>query len=115
METPAGEVLFSNEAVEQIPVSLDTATVDGRSYPMENVYVEVHRADRDQNRYGWRAVIPEVSEKKVRLELHPELEPQDYYGVESLRGDVAVREEPNTDGDMEPRIYYLNRISNEQN
>lgn len=115
LETPDGEVLFSHDAIGQIPISLGAATTDGRSYPMENVFVEVHRSDRDQNRYGWRAVIPEVSEKKVRLELHSDLDPKDYYGAESLTGDVAVREEPNEEGDMEPRVYYLNRISYEQN
>ena len=114
IESPSGEILASWDAIREIPIELDTATPEGRSYPMEEVFVEVHRSDRDQNRYGWRAVIPAISSKKVRLELHHELAPQDLYGVESLKGDVAVREEPNTDGDMEPRVYYLNRISNEQ-
>lgn len=111
------EIIASNDvkiqlsAIQEIPSALDVEQLEASSsYPLDAVLVEIHRADRDENKHGWRAIIQDVSDKKVRMELDTSIRPEDLYGKKILRGDVMVVEELQDSGDYQTKAYHLLRV-----
>lgn len=102
-------------AIAEVPGAIDLAKADAsKSYELTNVRVEIHRADRDTYKYGWRSVIHQVSDRKVRMELSPEIPPENLYGTTYLVGDVIVIEEQHEDGSYSPKTYHLIRVRTQQ-
>jgi hypothetical protein len=102
---------ISAEAIDEIPDEISTAPDGSRaSYELEGVVIDIHRADRDQGKYGWRAVIESVSKKKVRLELAQDIEAAVLYGKKTVVGDVTVIEELSDRGKLEPTTYVLTKV-----
>lgn len=110
INTVDDEVLLDPDVVRAIPPVLDAAGDSSDSFPLEATFMEIHRSDRDQNRHGWRAVVPEVSDKKVRLILGDAIKPTDLYGSTSIIGDLAVYKETDSVGELQPKTYHLSRV-----
>lgn len=98
-------------AIQEIPSALDSAQLETiNSYPASNVLIEIHRADRDENKHGWRAIIRDVSDKKIRMELDMTISPEETWSKKVVRGDVAVIEERGDDGEYHVKAYHLLRV-----
>jgi len=111
VEIQGQAVMISSEAIHEIPNVLDFTMLDRtHSYPVEGVTIEIHRADIDENKHGWRAVIPDVSNKKTRMELDQTIRPDEIYGCKTLKGDVLVVEELNDEGAYVIKAYILVRV-----
>lgn len=96
--------------IAEIPESLVDA-VDGKvSYDVPGVVVDIHRSDRDQNKYGWRAIVESISDRKVRMELDPSIDPDQLYGEKTIIGDVSVLEEKLESGEIEVKAYLLTKV-----
>lgn len=107
------DIVISAEAIQEIPTNIDFSRVDeNNSYDLDAAMIEIHRADRDENKHGWRAVIRAVSEKKVRMELDSRISPDALYGKKRLLGDVTVIEKLQDHGDYEVKVYYLREVRN---
>ncbi len=97
--------------INEVPSALDFIQLDrDNTYDLEAVVIEIHRADRDDNKHGWRAIIRDISDKKVRMELDPTIHPDDLYGKKVLRGDVTVVEELKDEGDYVIKTYHLRTV-----
>jgi len=110
---PAGQEI-SAAVIREIPLDVEVEPADSSgSYEVAGAVVEIHRADRDQNKHGWRAVVESVSERKVRMELDQGISPDSLYGTKTIIGDVTVIEGTDETGQVEPRVYVLNRVRSE--
>lgn len=111
-EILAGDTtIVSREAIQEVPDDIDRAIAEAPvHYERARVAIEVHRADRDENKHGWRAIIPAISERKVRMELAPTIAPSELYGKTLIIGDVLVQEATDAIGAVEPRTYHLLRV-----
>ncbi|MCU1317497.1 MAG: hypothetical protein JWN63_2819, partial [Candidatus Acidoferrum typicum] len=69
--------------------------------------VDIHRYDRDEKKHGWRAVVSNLSNKKVRMELAPSIDPEALWGRKTVVGDILVNEERLPDGTVQPTMYHL--------
>jgi len=106
-----GDTSISAEAVREVPTDLDYLVDEKkRSSPMKNVTVDIHRSDRDSNESGWRGIVEDVSDKKIRLQLSPSISPEDLYGKKLVRADILVIEEKQEDGHFEPVLIHLTEI-----
>lgn len=111
VEITTGIANISSEAISEIPTALDFTTLEQtHSYPVDGALIEIHRADIDENKHGWRAIIRDVSDRKIRMELDPEIKPSDIYGKTAIRGDVAVVEELGDGGDYNVKTYILKTL-----
>lgn len=109
--SPNGEILVPREAVNEVPLAvLEEGDEDITGYPLFSVVLDIHRSDRDQRKYGWRAIVGEVSTKSVRLELDDSINPSSIYGSKEIVGDIIVQEHSVEDGRQEPKLYQLLRI-----
>lgn len=99
---------ISEDAVREVPTGLDfLADEDKRSYPLDDVVVDIHRSDRDSVDSGWRGIVKDVSDKKIRLQLSPMIDPEDLYGKKLIRADVVVIEEKQIDGRFYPAVVHV--------
>lgn len=102
-----GPYKIGRGAINELPEDGEISPEQGLTYELKGTELEIHRADRDQNEHGWRAVLQDVSEKKVRLVLATELDPGSLFGATVVRGDVVVVEAVSDDGTSEPSVYHL--------
>ena len=106
-----GGIEISNAAIQEIPSGIDVSQLDASySYPADAALIEIHRADRDENKHGWRAIIRDISEKKIRMELDISINPENLYAHTIVRGDVVEIEEIGDDGDYHIKAYHLIRL-----
>lgn len=111
IDLPSGEKGISQEAIKEIPDELDYEQLETRNvYTLPDAVLEIHRSDIDYNQYGWVAVIPDVSDKRVKMELAPEIKPSEVYGRKSLRGEVDVVEELSEGGEYEIKYYHVRSV-----
>lgn len=111
IESDDPAVRIGEDAVAEVPDAIDYAQIgDTHSYTLEAATIEIHRADRDENKHGWRGVIRDVTPRKVRIELNADLRPDDLYGKTVVTGDVTVVEELQPEGGYAVKAYHLVRV-----
>jgi len=104
-------VVVSDSAIAEIPSDVEWAQRDTTNvYELNGVGIEIHRSDLDYSQSGWAAVIEEVSHKRRKMVLPPEIKPSDLYGKKQIVGDVSVVEQMQDDGVYEAKEYHLLRL-----
>ncbi len=102
---------ISDEAVREVPTDLDYQMLETRTTKeISNALVDIHRSDRDSTESGWRGIVKEVSDKKIRLQLSPEIDPQTLYGKTLIRADVVVVQEKQASGESLPTSIHIMSI-----
>lgn len=80
------------ECIREVPIA--EAIDDDRDFEKyethSNVTLRIHAQDRDKQATGWAAVLPEVSEKRLRMKVMAPVEPSQVWGKDSVQGDVVV-------------------------
>lgn len=110
---PNGKDISAN-AMSEIPSEIDYEMLERRkTFELTDTLVDIHRADRDYNKQGWVAVVEVVSDKRVKMELSPELSPASLYGETKLRGDITVVEELADTGEYGVKMYFLTKLHKE--
>jgi hypothetical protein len=79
-----------------------------------NVLIELHAQDVDRAKRGWAAVVPEISSKRLKMELYPPIKPEDLYTKSRVRGDISLVSKRGEDGSLTPAIVHLQRIIDAQ-
>jgi len=102
---------ISSEAIAEIPSELDIALEETRNiYDLHGVAIEIHRADIDYSNQGWAAIIHEVSDKRRKMILSPDVDPNELFATKKIVGDVTVREEKQADGEYAAKEYHLLKV-----
>lgn len=104
--------IIDTPTVREVPYTpSDEAVTDYDRYtPMNGVDVEVHAMDKDKNATGWAAVVPSVSEKRLKMRLMDPLSSGDVFGIEKLIGDIVVVSKLTSEGFV-PAEFQLIAIS----
>jgi hypothetical protein len=104
-------VVISHETISEIPSDVEMAQTEKRNvYELNGVSIEIHRSDIDYSQSGWVAVIEEVSDRRKKMVLPPEIAPADIFGKTKVIGDVSVVEEMQEDGEYVTKEYHLLRL-----
>ncbi len=81
----------------------------------ENIDLELRAYDLDSSKTGWAVVVPMFNEKKrVRLQLDPNIRPEDLLNKRSIKGDVTIIFKTNGRGDKTPKLVFLREIRSEE-
>jgi hypothetical protein len=75
-----------------------------------NVKINLHAQDMDRSRRGWAAVIPDVSPRRLRMDIYPPIRPEDIYTRPSIVGDILLLSRSIDGGRMEPYMFHLIRL-----
>jgi len=83
---------IEQDVVRDIPADylFDDAKSDEASRTYYDVNLELHAQDKDHKGQGWAAIIPGITENRVKLKLMPDIEAGDLWGLDHVRGDVTV-------------------------
>lgn len=102
------EVAIPRDAIDEIPTEIEVAQTEAKNvYELTDVEIDIHRSDIDYTRSGWIAIIEEVSDKRKKLVLSPDLAPADLFGVKKIRGDILVIEEMTDEGEYVIKEFHL--------
>ena len=86
---------------------LESAEVPEIARPYQDVLIELHAQDVDRTKTGWAAVVPEVSPRRLRMEIFPPLKPEQIYTKQKIRGDIMLVSQKRSDGTYHPHMLHL--------
>jgi hypothetical protein len=103
---------IERDTIAEIPsdAQIDAANVPEIVKPHENVHIELHAQDMDRSKQGWAAVVPEIWNKRLRMEIYPPIKPEDIYTKKRLRGDIMLVSQKQPDGSYRPSMFHLMNI-----
>lgn len=80
---------FSPDVILATPKELDFEKQEEvKHYP--DVDLQIRATNLDSYKKGWAAVLPGISNRRLRLELDPSIKPSQVAGKFEVRGDVSV-------------------------
>lgn len=105
------ELTIPQEVVREIPQSGMIQSKDMTRYePKYDIPINLHAMDRDKANTGWAAVIPSISDRRVKVRLTKEVDPKSLWGKDQITGDIVIVEKLTAHGFM-PQEYQLTRVS----
>jgi hypothetical protein len=107
---------IGKETIDEVPSEVDEYAFEPRldEHDVFNVLIKLRAHDLDKDKSGWAAVIDEVSPNRVKLHRDPSIPAEALFTKPSIRGDVRVHSQENEDGDMEPFLYVLQRMTDDE-
>jgi hypothetical protein len=104
-----GGKFIDSETVAEVPndAQIAAAEVPEIARPFKNVTIELHAQDMDRSKRGWAAIVPEVSPRRLRMEIFPPVRPEQIYTKPKIRGDIMLVSNKKPDGTYEPRMFHL--------
>lgn len=101
-----------SDTVREIPYASagDKAQDFDRYTPYSGVELEIHAMDKDRSATGWAAVVPSVSEKRLKVRVMEPLSASDLFGREKIVGDIVVVSKLTSDG-FTPHEVQLTAIA----
>jgi len=84
--------------------------IDEMIEEFREVEVTIRATDLDSKRRGWAAVIPEISDRRVRLQIDPSVNVEKIIAKRTFLGDVTAVFKYDENGNEVPKFYYLRNI-----
>lgn len=107
-----GRRRFTSDTVAEFPgeAQIHEFEEEESTQAHEDVEIELHAQDMDRARMGWAGVIPSISDRRMRMQVYPPIQPEQIYTRKKIRGDVIVVSRRAPDGSMEPYMFHLIRL-----
>lgn len=107
---------IGSAAISEIPSELDEEDAGPVTdmYVQEKTIVEFRAHDLDSEKSGWAAVVREAFPKRRKLHLAPDILPMQIFGKTKVVADVQVHLIEQDDGEMEPFLYILEHIYDDE-
>jgi hypothetical protein len=51
--------------------------------------------------------VPEISSKRMKMEIYPPIRPEQIYRKSRLKGDIMLLSERKSDGTYKPKMFHL--------
>lgn len=105
-----GSTIIPQDVVREIPQSgMAQGKEMARYEPKYDVTINLHAMDRDKANTGWAAVVPEISDRRLKLRLSKEVDPTRLWRKDVVSGDIVVVEKLTAHGFL-PQEYQLIRV-----
>jgi len=102
-------ILNEIPTVQELRKAQNTLTV---KY-FENVDVDIRGTDRDKRSEGWRAIVPCISEDRVKLVPPPVINLEEFSHLEHIKGDIYAYFTKR--GNMNiPKVYHILNIRKDE-
>jgi|TARA_R110002049_G_scaffold149648_3_gene312699 hypothetical protein len=102
---------FDENIIRDIPAEfvVEHESQKHPSRPFTDTLLEIHAQDKDRTASGWYAVIPEVSDKRLKLKLMDGVSAAEIWQRDNVRGDVTVLYD-RLGVELVPREVHLERV-----
>jgi len=104
------DISVSNDSVQAMPRFLTEPEPEEAIEDFDKIEVVIRATDLDSNRRGWAAIIPSISNKRVKLQLDPHINSEDLMQHPTLLGSVTVIFKYDDNGNKIPSLYFLREI-----
>lgn len=104
-----GDRRIDSETISEVPTDaqIEGADVPEIARPYKDVTIELHAQDMDRSKFGWAGVVPEISGRRLRMELEPPIKPEQVYMKDKVRGDIMLVLKKRADGTYQPSAIHL--------
>lgn len=107
----SAEVSINSRAVKAMP-SYTPETDEAESVEdFKAVEVSIRATDLDSTKRGWAAVLPAISDRRTKLHLDPNIQPDELMKNPNFKGDVTVVFKYNEKGEKHPSLVFLRKIT----
>jgi hypothetical protein len=111
-----GRKIIETDLVSEIPTDaeIESANVPEIGRPMADVLIELHAQDMDRAKQGWAGVVPEISPRRLRIEIEPPIKPELIYMKSKIRADVMLISHKRPDGSYQPSVIHVLDVKGEE-
>jgi hypothetical protein len=96
---------YINEVPFAVPVQEDDDVED-----LTDAEVHVRATDRDNTKSGWSAIVPEVSERRIKMHVSPGIDIDSLARSRIVRGRISVIRRRAKDNQLKPALIMLHEI-----
>lgn len=98
------------EAVRAMPRYVAEPEEEEFIEDLPKIEMELRATDLDSTKRGWAVVIPELSERRVRLQLDPTVNPEELYERRKFRGNATIIFGRDKEYKKIPKLVFLREI-----
>lgn len=112
MTLKAGDLSVSlpHQALESVPVEYTKSEPEIHEVKLTNVPTIIRALDLDRAGQGWAGVLPEISEKRMPVELGKEVSPSAIPPGKIIYGNVTLIHAVDRRGEKTPKRFILEKI-----
>ena len=104
------ELSISPDVIRAIPTYLQDDISDESINDFDKVEILIRAIDLDSFKRGWAVVIPDVSEKRIPLQIDKKIDPERLLGLKFFTGDVTVIFQKDNSGKDVPQKAFLRKL-----
>ncbi|MAI32172.1 MAG: hypothetical protein CMM07_10955 [Rhodopirellula sp.] len=104
---------ISSDTVKAMPDHVQEPDKEEQVEDYEELLLELRAIDLDSTKRGWGVVAPDLSTRRVKLQLDPTVNPEDLFDKRQVRGNVTVIFGLDKAGKKFPRLIFLREIVEE--
>lgn len=104
------ELRINNESVKAMPRSIQEPEDEEFIEDYKNIELEIRAIDLDSTKRGWAVVVPDLHNKRVRLQLDPTVDPEDLLDKRRVNANVTVIFGHDKEYNKIPKLVFLREI-----
>lgn len=104
------DISVNKDSVQAIPRFLTEPEAEEAIEDFDRTEIIIRATDLDSFRRGWAAIVPSISNKRVKLQLDPHINSEDLMQHPTLLGSVTVIFKYDDNGNKIPSLYFLREI-----
>lgn len=101
---------ITRESVRAMPEYVQEPEPEESVEDYDSLLLELRAIDLDHTKSGWRVIAPDLSERRIKLQLDPSVRADDLFNQRQIRGNVTVIFHPDKAGKKVPRLIFLREV-----
>ncbi|ADP96450.1 hypothetical protein [Marinobacter adhaerens] len=101
---------ITSESVKAMPDYVQDDEPEEIVEDYDGLLLELRAIDLDHTKSGWRVRAPDLSDRRIKLQLDPSVMPDDLFNKRQIRGKVTVVFRSDNAGQKIPRLIFLREV-----
>jgi hypothetical protein len=108
VRTPGG-IIITNQEIRRVPMNeeVEGQKIEEKSEMIRGAKIILRAQDRDRAKSGWAGIVPEVSSRRLKMQVYPPAKAEDLYLLEEFTADIIVIKRPSLGGNYEPYLFHV--------
>lgn len=108
------QLSISPETVKAMPSHIIEPEEEEFIEDFESIEIEVRATDLDSTKRGWAAVVPELSKRRVKLQLDPTVDPEELAELRNITGKATIIFGHDKEFNKIPKLIFLREVLNDE-
>ncbi|HET7833765.1 MAG TPA: hypothetical protein VFK88_12460 [Gallionella sp.] len=106
----AKELQVNSDSIKAMPSHIIDPDPEESAEDYDHVEVVIRAIDLDSHRKGWAAIIPDISDRRVKLQLDPHIDGETLMQHPAAIANVTAVFKADKEGNKLPTLYFLRDI-----